>query len=126
MSIVMLGLNLGASLVPYLTAIIWNGTGQAYWLPFITFLTMLVPIGLVRLTKVFQKEEIGLTFAVGPVVVLFLLFAFGLVASAGASQRARRQRRSKSNAINWILCGVPKNNREMWRWVWICGAKGML
>ena len=66
MSIVMLGLNLGASLVPYLTAIIWNGTGQAYWLPFITFLTMLVPIGLVRLTKVFQKEEIGLTFAVGP------------------------------------------------------------
>ena len=44
----------------------WNDSGKAFWLPFITFLTMLFPICLVRLTKVFQKEEIGLTFAIEP------------------------------------------------------------
>ena len=41
MSIVMLGLNLGASLVPYLTAIAWQDTGQALWLPFIVSATLI-------------------------------------------------------------------------------------
>ena len=40
MSIVMFGLNFGASIVPYLTALVWDDTGHAYWLTLITFLTM--------------------------------------------------------------------------------------
>lgn len=40
MSIVMFGLNFGASIVPYVTAIAWDKTGQAYWLSIITFSTM--------------------------------------------------------------------------------------
>jgi predicted MFS family arabinose efflux permease len=66
MAIVMFGLNLGASLVPYLTALAWDDTGKAYWLTIITFLTMVLPIGFVRLTKVFQKDEVGFMYAMGP------------------------------------------------------------
>jgi hypothetical protein len=40
MSIVMFGLNFGASIVPYLTALVWDDTGHAYWLTLVTFLTM--------------------------------------------------------------------------------------
>ena len=40
MSIVMFGLNFGASIVPYLTALAWNDSGHPYWLTLITFLTM--------------------------------------------------------------------------------------
>jgi hypothetical protein len=66
MSIVMFGLNFGASIVPYLTALAWSDTGDAYYLTVITFLTMLLPIGFVRMTKVFQKEEIGFMYALAP------------------------------------------------------------
>ena len=66
MSIVMFGLNFGASLVPYLTAVAWDDTGDAFYLTLITFLTMILPIGFVRMTKAFQKEEIGYMYAIGP------------------------------------------------------------
>jgi fucose permease len=42
MSIVMFGLNFGASIVPYLTAMAWKRTGQPYWLTINTFLTMVL------------------------------------------------------------------------------------
>mmetsp|Transcript_17252 Transcript_17252/g.22387 ORF Transcript_17252/g.22387 Transcript_17252/m.22387 type:complete len:444 (-) Transcript_17252:125-1456(-) len=66
MAVVMFGLNLGASLVPYLTALAWDDSGSALWLPIITFATMVLPIAFVRLTKLFQKDEIGFMYAMGP------------------------------------------------------------
>lgn len=42
MSIVMFGLNFGASIIPYVTAIAWEKTGQPYWLTIITFATMVL------------------------------------------------------------------------------------
>jgi hypothetical protein len=40
MAVVMFGLNFGASIIPYLTALAWSRTHQAFFLPLITFLTM--------------------------------------------------------------------------------------
>ena len=51
MSIVMFGLNFGASLVPYITTVIWDRTElQYYALMFITFISMLLPIPLIGLS----------------------------------------------------------------------------
>jgi len=58
--------NASASIVPYLTAMAWEATGKAFYLTLVTFLTMIFPIGFVRMTKVFQKEEIGFMYAIGP------------------------------------------------------------
>lgn len=58
MSIVMFGLNLGASIVPYLTALAWENTDQAQWLIGMTFGSMVAPIFLIHLTKSLQREEI--------------------------------------------------------------------
>lgn len=40
MSIVMFGLNFGASIIPYVTAKVWDDTGKSYYLVAVTFATM--------------------------------------------------------------------------------------
>lgn len=59
MSIVMFGLNFGASLVPYLVVLAWDDTGKAYFLPLITLFTMVLPIGFVAMTRRFQQTEMS-------------------------------------------------------------------
>ena len=51
MSIVMFGLNFGASLVPYITSITWNNGGGPVTLIVVVFLSMLLPLPLLHLTK---------------------------------------------------------------------------
>lgn len=51
MSIVMFGLNFGASLVPYSTAMIWNHGGGPTTLMVMTFLSMFIPLPLLHITK---------------------------------------------------------------------------
>ena len=51
MAIVMFGLNFGASLVPFATSLIWNRGGGPRTLIIVTFLTMLIPIPLLFVTK---------------------------------------------------------------------------
>eukprot|EP01034_Spumella_vulgaris_P023792 gene23792-30061_t len=51
MSIVMFGLNFGASLVPYITTLIWNHGGGPATLMYVTFFTMLLPVPLLHVTK---------------------------------------------------------------------------
>jgi hypothetical protein len=52
MSIVMFGLNFGASLVPYIVSDVWNAGGGPSTLSVSIFLSMLVPLPLLYLTKV--------------------------------------------------------------------------
>ena len=51
MSIVMFGLNFGASLVPYMTSLVWNEGGGPKTLMVVTFLSMFVPLPLLHTTK---------------------------------------------------------------------------
>ena len=51
MSIVMFGLNFGASLVPYVTSLIWNQGGGPITLIVATFISMFVPLPLLHTTK---------------------------------------------------------------------------
>lgn len=51
MSIVMFGLNFGASLVPYITTLVWNHGGGPPTLIYVTFLSMLLPVPLLHITK---------------------------------------------------------------------------
>lgn len=51
MSIVMFGLNFGASLVPYITTLIWNNGGGPKTLIVVVFLSMFIPLPLLHTTK---------------------------------------------------------------------------
>lgn len=51
MSIVMFGLNFGASLVPYLTTLVWNNGGGPRTLIVVIFLSMFVPLPLLHTVK---------------------------------------------------------------------------
>ena len=51
MSIVMFGLNFGASLVPYLTTLVWNNGGGPNTLIVTIFLSMFIPLPLLHTTK---------------------------------------------------------------------------
>lgn len=51
MSIVMFGLNFGASLVPYTTALIWDNGGGPVTLIVVTFLSMFIPLPLLHVSK---------------------------------------------------------------------------
>jgi len=51
MSIVMFGLNFGASLVPYLTTLAWNNGGGPRTLIVVIFLSMFVPLPLLHTTR---------------------------------------------------------------------------
>ena len=51
--------------MPYVTALAWEASGDAFYLTLVTFVTMVLPIGFLRMTKVFQKEEIGFMYAIG-------------------------------------------------------------
>ena len=51
MSIVMFGLNFGASFVPYVTSLIWNKGGGPTTLIVVTFLSMFIPLPLLHITK---------------------------------------------------------------------------
>lgn len=51
MAIVMFGLNFGASLVPYTTTLIWNHGGGPETLIVMVFLSMLVPLPLLHITR---------------------------------------------------------------------------
>ena len=52
MSIVMFGLNFGASLVPYLTTLAWDHTALGFHvLPLATTLSMALPLPLLYLTR---------------------------------------------------------------------------
>ena len=51
MAIVMFGLNFGASLIPYVTSMIWNRGGGPRTLIVMTFITMFVPLPLLHVTK---------------------------------------------------------------------------
>ena len=51
MAIVMFGLNFGASLIPYITSLIWNRGGGPRTLIVMTFITMFVPLPLLHITK---------------------------------------------------------------------------
>jgi predicted MFS family arabinose efflux permease len=58
MSIVMFGLNFGASLVPYLTAVIWNHGGGPMTLIVVTFLSMFTPLPLLYITKYLSYDPV--------------------------------------------------------------------
>jgi fucose permease len=51
MSIVMFGLNFGASLLPYATTLIWNHGGGPNTLIVVIFLSMLLPLPMLHLSK---------------------------------------------------------------------------
>ena len=51
MSIVMFGLNFGASLMPYCTTLAWNNGGGPQTLIVVIFLSMLLPLPLLHVTK---------------------------------------------------------------------------
>lgn len=51
MAIVMFGLNFGASLVPYLTTVIWSNGGGPMTLMWVNFLTMLLPLPLLYFSR---------------------------------------------------------------------------
>jgi predicted MFS family arabinose efflux permease len=51
MAIVMFGLNFGASLVPYLTTVIWNSGAGPITLIYVIFMSMFIPLPLLHLTK---------------------------------------------------------------------------
>ena len=51
MSIVMFGLNFGASLVPYLTTLVWNRWAGPQTLIVVIFLSMFLPLPLLHTTK---------------------------------------------------------------------------
>jgi len=51
MSIVMFGLNFGASLVPYITTLFWTMGGGEISLMVVTFLSMFVPLPLLHITR---------------------------------------------------------------------------
>ena len=57
MSVVMFGLNFGASLVPYVTAFIWNHGGGPKTLIIMTFLSMFLPLPLVHITKYLSYDS---------------------------------------------------------------------
>jgi fucose permease len=57
MSIVMFGLNFGASLIPYVTSMIWDMGGGPRALILVTFATMFVPLPLLRLTKYLSYDS---------------------------------------------------------------------
>jgi fucose permease len=51
MSIVMFGLNFGASLVPYITTLIWDAGGGPTTMTVVIFLSMFIPLPLLHMTK---------------------------------------------------------------------------
>ena len=51
MAIVMFGLNFGASLVPYCTTLAWNHGGGPITLIVVIFLSMLLPLPLLHISK---------------------------------------------------------------------------
>lgn len=57
MAVVMLGLNLGASLVPYAVAEIWEVTDWAYVLLDAVFATMVLPVFLLMALGVFHRHD---------------------------------------------------------------------
>lgn len=56
MSIVMFGLNMGASIVPYITTIIWNHGGGPYTLIYVLLCTAVIPIPLLFASKYASYE----------------------------------------------------------------------
>lgn len=56
MSIVMFGLNFGASLVPYLTTLVWNNGGGPISLIWVILLSMFVPLPLLHVCKYLSYE----------------------------------------------------------------------
>lgn len=58
MSIVMFGLNFGASFLPYITTLIWNRGGGPITLIVVIFLSMLIPLPLLHLTKYLSYDPI--------------------------------------------------------------------
>lgn len=63
LAVVTFGINAGASVVPFLAAFVWEKTDQPFYFTMITFLSMIIPVGLVRATKALEKEEIGFMYA---------------------------------------------------------------
>ena len=57
MSIVMFGLNFGASLVPYIMSVIWDAGAGPDTLTVTIFLSMLFPLPLLYLTKIFRNDK---------------------------------------------------------------------
>lgn len=57
MSIVMFGLNFGASLIPWALSEIWDEGGGYLTLPFTMLVSMLLPLPLLYLTKLFKNES---------------------------------------------------------------------
>ena len=58
MSIVMFGLNFGASLVPYDTAYIWDHGGGPITLIVVTFLSMFIPLPLLHISKYVSYDPV--------------------------------------------------------------------
>ena len=58
MSVVMLGLNLGASVVPYVATVVWDYTDYSYHIfPLMIFVTMIIPIPLMASTKLINDID---------------------------------------------------------------------
>ena len=56
MSIVMFGLNFGASLVPYCATLVWDDTALSYYaLPCTVLLSMFLPLPLLYSTQAFNN-----------------------------------------------------------------------
>ncbi|CAM9967955.1 unnamed protein product [Choristocarpus tenellus] len=74
MSVVMFGLNFGASLVPYIISWLWDFTGWAQTLTVVIFFSMVIPYPLMISAKrayegikLREKERERMVPAVGPV-----------------------------------------------------------
>jgi len=63
MSIVMFGLNFGASLVPYITSLVWSEGGGPKTLMVVTFLSMFLPLPLLHITQYLSYDP-----AVNPIL----------------------------------------------------------
>jgi predicted MFS family arabinose efflux permease len=89
MSIVMFGLNFGASLIPYVTSMIWDLGGGPRTLILVTFATMLIPLPLLHLTKYLSYDS-----KINP----RLRYGYETLVSSG-STHAEREREREGHSI---------------------------
>ena len=64
MAVIMCGLNFGASLVPYVTALLWDRTRAGpFAMPIVALVSMFLPIPLLHVTRVVAPSDLGYSFS---------------------------------------------------------------
>ena len=64
MAVIMCGLNFGASLVPYCTALLWDRTRAGpFAMPIVALVSMFLPIPLLHVTRVVAPSNLGYSFS---------------------------------------------------------------